>query len=277
MSSLERKLQILQLYNDLIYLKIRENKLIFIILYIYDKIYILIYQLKLLLMVSVIQIKFQIFFMLMIAENSKYQILILIQPIRIFKNFFKYQVILKQKRQSKLIKLEYLVQNKLKIFQQLYECSFKLKIKLQTYFKQLLKLLKKVFIRHQQNRNIRIQIQNQSHRIEIDQSQINIENNYEFDTKYLVSKRAFGKVYRGNLTSDNEVAIKKIDSSIINKEQYQMIHQVSMQNENVLDFEIQIMKLLDHPNIVSLQINLIQIVHFITVIENCADGDLKIL
>ena len=42
---------------------------------------------------------------------------------------------------------------------------------------------------------------------------------YQFDTKYLLGEGAFGKVYKGKkLSTGEEVAIKKIDSSMINKD-----------------------------------------------------------
>ncbi|CAD8133096.1 unnamed protein product [Paramecium pentaurelia] len=90
---------------------------------------------------------------------------------------------------------------------------------------------------------------------------------YQFDTKYLLGEGAFGKVYRGNkLTTNQEVAIKKIDSSMINKDQYLI---------DALNFEIQIMKQLDHPNIVKFidKFNTDRSIYIVT--EYCADGDLR--
>ncbi|CAK69262.1 unnamed protein product (macronuclear) [Paramecium tetraurelia] len=90
---------------------------------------------------------------------------------------------------------------------------------------------------------------------------------YQFDTKYLLGEGAFGKVYRGSkLTTNQEVAIKKIDSSMINKDQYLI---------DALNFEIQIMKQLDHPNIVKFidKFNTDRSIYIVT--EYCADGDLR--
>ncbi|CAD8127227.1 unnamed protein product [Paramecium sonneborni] len=90
---------------------------------------------------------------------------------------------------------------------------------------------------------------------------------YQFDTKYLLGEGAFGKVYRGSkLTTNQEVAIKKIDSSMINKDQYLV---------DALNFEIQIMKQLDHPNIVKFidKFNTDRSIYIVT--EYCADGDLR--
>ncbi|CAD8079810.1 unnamed protein product [Paramecium primaurelia] len=90
---------------------------------------------------------------------------------------------------------------------------------------------------------------------------------YQFDSKYLLGEGAFGKVYRGSkLSTNQEVAIKKIDSSMINKDQYLI---------DALNFEIQIMKQLDHPNIVKFidKFNTDRSIYIVT--EYCADGDLR--
>ncbi|CAD8119707.1 unnamed protein product [Paramecium sonneborni] len=90
---------------------------------------------------------------------------------------------------------------------------------------------------------------------------------YQFDSKYLLGEGAFGKVYRGNKISTNmEVAIKKIDSQMINKDQYLI---------DALNSEIQIMKQLDHPNIVKFIDKFTTDRSIYIVTEFCADGDLR--
>ncbi|CAK57178.1 unnamed protein product (macronuclear) [Paramecium tetraurelia] len=90
---------------------------------------------------------------------------------------------------------------------------------------------------------------------------------YQFDSKYLLGEGAFGKVYRGSKISTNmEVAIKKIDSSMINKDQYLI---------DALNSEVQIMKQLDHPNIVKFIDKFTTDRSIYIVTEYCADGDLR--
>ncbi|CAD8124343.1 unnamed protein product [Paramecium sonneborni] len=93
------------------------------------------------------------------------------------------------------------------------------------------------------------------------------QGDYQFDSKYLLGEGAFGKVYRGNKISTNiEVTIKKIDSSMINKDQYQI---------DALNSEIQIMKQLDHPNIVKFIDKFATDRSIQIVTEFYADGDLR--
>ncbi|CAD8193869.1 unnamed protein product [Paramecium octaurelia] len=90
---------------------------------------------------------------------------------------------------------------------------------------------------------------------------------YQFDTKYLLGEGAFGKVYRGSkVTTNQDVAIKKIDSSMINKDKYLT---------DALNQEVQIMKQLDHPNIVKFidKFNTDLSIYIVT--EYCEDGDLR--
>ncbi|CAD8206158.1 unnamed protein product [Paramecium pentaurelia] len=107
----------------------------------------------------------------------------------------------------------------------------------------------------------------QINNIEIQKALKVLLGDYQFDSKYLLGEGAFGKVYRGNKISTNmEVAIKKIDSQMINKDQYLI---------DALNSEVQIMKQLDHPNIVKFIDKFTTDRSIYIVTEYCADGDLR--
>ncbi|CAD8128012.1 unnamed protein product [Paramecium sonneborni] len=82
------------------------------------------------------------------------------------------------------------------------------------------------------------------------QQSVRTLGDYQIATIYIyLGEGAFGKVYKGiKLTTNQEVAIKKIDSSMINQDQY-LVKYLYSNNEI--------------PQLVNLQINLIQIIQFI--------------
>lgn len=90
--------------------------------------------------------------------------------------------------------------------------------------------------------------------------------NYTYNERHCIGQGSFGKVYEGRSNEGLKVAIKRVQQSMVNKDPYL---------RSSLQTEINIMKKLNHPNIVKLYDVVITNNSIYLIMQYCAGGDLK--